>query len=97
VAKVDARLLSGKNHLFAPASDEYCFWLETSRYGRGGGDTERRPLAGEERFWVLPDGIDGFFAPPPAPPAVASSLSGGSITVLRQAPCDRAPQEVRPP
>ncbi len=97
VSRATGRLVSGKSHLFAPASDAYCFWIETLSYGRGAGDTERRPLAGEARFWVLPDGIDGFFTPPRAPPALAGSLSGGSVTVLRQAPCDQAPAEVQAP
>jgi hypothetical protein len=97
LAREAGRLISGKNHLFAPASGEYCFWIETLSYGRGGENTERRALAGDGRFWALPDGIDGFFTPPAAPGALAATLSGGSVTVLRQAPCAEAPLEVRPP
>jgi hypothetical protein len=97
VAKEEGRLVSGKSHLFAPASSEYCFWIETLGYGRGGGATERRPLEGNTHFWVLPDGIDRFFTPPGAEGALAANLSGGSVTVLRQAPCAQAPAEVRPP
>jgi hypothetical protein len=48
-------------HLYAPASDRYCFWIERTGYGRAasyGGDVEIVPLEGEARFWVLPDEID---------------------------------------
>lgn len=96
VAREQVRVLSGKYHLFAPASDAYCFWVETQSYGRDAGDTVRRPLPREAYFWVLPDGIDAFFAPPAEPGALAETLSGGSVSVLRQAPCAEAPEEVRP-
>lgn len=82
----------GHIHLFAPGSDGYCFWLEESAVGqRGTGVTGRMPLAGPPYFWALPEDIGGFFAPAPASMLAEGALSGGVITVLRQAPCELFP------
>jgi len=87
---------SGAVHLFAIAADDTCFWLETTGYGR-----EQRalpsyqPLRSPQHFWVLPSGIDTWFAPNPEPSAASAHSSGGLLTALRQAPCTQAPQEVR--
>lgn len=35
VAEADVTLLAGAKHLYAPASDGQCFWLERLGYGRG--------------------------------------------------------------
>jgi hypothetical protein len=79
----------GKNHLYAPGSAEYCFWLEESALGRrGAGVTHRERLEGPPYFWALPDELGGWFAPAPASIDPEAKLSGGVITVLRQAPCD---------
>ena len=88
---------SGAVHLFAFGADDTCFWLETTGYGK-----ERRaapsyqPLPAAEHFWVLPGGIDTWFAANPAPSDANSRTSGGLLTALRQAPCSEAPAEVRP-
>jgi len=88
---------SGAVHLFAIAADSTCFWLETTGYGR-----EQRampsyqPLPPAEHFWVLPGGIDSWFAANPEPSAANAHSSGGLLTALRQAPCAEAPPEVRP-
>jgi len=88
---------SGAVHLFAIGAEETCFWLETTGYGR-----EQRTLPSyqalrsAEHFWVLPGGIDTWFAENPAPSAASAHSSGGLLTALRQAPCAEAPQEVRP-
>jgi hypothetical protein len=88
---------SGAVHLFAIAAEGTCFWLETTGYGR-----EQRvapsyqPLPASEHFWVLPGGIDTWFAANPLPSAAQARSSGGLLTALRQAPCGEAPQEVRP-
>jgi len=87
---------SGAVHLFAIGADSTCFWLETTGYGR-----EQRvapsyqPLPSAEHFWVLPGGIDTWFAENPTPSAANTKSSGGLLTALRQAPCAEAPQEVR--
>ena len=88
---------SGAVHLLAISADDTCFWLETTGYGR-----EQRvapsyqALRSAEHFWVLPGGIDTWFAPNPPPSADSARSSGGLLTALRQAPCAEAPQEVRP-
>ncbi|MEB2321861.1 MAG: hypothetical protein OZ921_05060 [Sorangiineae bacterium] len=104
LSAVDGRVLesaevfirAGAEHLWAPASDGYCFWLETTGYGRAAAPgPERRALGGSTRFWVLPLRVDGWFAPSPPPAAADSRSSGGALTALRQAPCAEAPEEVR--
>lgn len=88
---------TGAVHLFAIGADQTCFWLETTGYGR-----EQRvapsfqALPSAEHFWVLPSGIDTWFAANPPPSSANAHSSGGLLTALRQAPCAEAPQEVRP-
>ncbi|HYQ03395.1 MAG TPA: hypothetical protein VER96_32190 [Polyangiaceae bacterium] len=88
---------TGSVHLFAIGAEGTCFWLETTGYGR-----EQRvapsyqALPAAEQFWVLPGGIDTWFAENPRPSADSAHSSGGLLTALRQAPCAEAPQEVRP-
>jgi hypothetical protein len=88
---------SGAVHLFAIGAEQTCFWLETTGYGR-----EQRvapsyqALSSSEHFWVLPSGIDTWFAANPPPSMESAHSSGGLLTALRQAPCAEAPQEVRP-
>jgi hypothetical protein len=90
--KDEVEVKLGHLHLFAPGSDTYCFWLEESAVGqRGAGITGRTPLSGPPHFWVLPEDLGGFFAPAPASVLGEGTLSGGVITVLRQAPCELAP------
>ncbi|HKO48629.1 MAG TPA: hypothetical protein VJV79_12945 [Polyangiaceae bacterium] len=88
---------SGAVHLFAIAADSTCFWLETTGYGR---EQRAAPsyqaLPSTANFWVLPGGIDTWFAANPQPSAAHAHSSGGLLTALRQAPCAEAPQEVRP-
>jgi hypothetical protein len=85
-------VLAGRPHLFAPASSGFCFWLETRTYGRGEGTPEeqikREPLHGPPFFWALPANLGGFFLPAPAVGSAESRLTGGTVTVLRQGPCD---------
>jgi len=88
---------SGAVHLFAIAADETCFWLETTGYGREQrSSVSFQALPSAEHFWVLPSGIDTWFAGNPPPSAANARTSGGLLTALRQAPCTEAPQEVRP-
>lgn len=97
----DGRLVSrkpvyfegGRAHLFAPGSEGYCFWLESTGYGRAGGSSsEYEPLPGDEDFWVLPRDVDTWFSPNPPPGEGRSRASGGVLTALRQAPCAEAPR-----
>lgn len=94
VASVRAVLQGGREHLYAPASAAFCFWLESTGYGR---DATRsiRPLASGARFFALDIDIDSWFEASPAPPAFDRRSSGGSLTALRQSPCARAPESVR--
>jgi hypothetical protein len=85
-------VVAGRPHLFAPASAGFCFWLETRTYGRGERGAEealkREPLEGPPSFWALPANLGGFFLPAPAVGSAERRLTGGSVTVLRQGPCD---------
>jgi hypothetical protein len=97
LGRLEVDFQSGAVHLYAVAADDSCFWLETTGYGQ-----ERRaqlsyqPLVSAQHFWVLPGGIDTWFAQNPAPSERSSQSSGGLLTALRQAPCPEAPVEVRP-
>jgi hypothetical protein len=94
VASVRAVLQGGREHLYAPASAAFCFWLESTGYGR---DATRsiRPLASGARFFALDTDIDSWFVASPEPPAFDRRSSGGTLTALRQSPCARAPESVR--
>lgn len=96
VSDTTVRLESGAEHLYAPGSAGYCFWLETSGYGRAGPPGPAiRPLRGDRRFWVLPVDVDTWFAPNPAPSRSDDRSSGGVLTALRQARCADAPAAAR--
>lgn len=96
LSREQADFHSGAVHLLALGATDTCFWLETTGYGR-----EQRigrsyePLRAREHFWVLPGGIDTWFAPNPESSDPSSRSSGGLLTALRQAPCAVAPPEVR--
>ena len=78
-------------HLYAPASERYCCWIERTGYGRAAGPAdgvEIIPLEGEARFWVLPDEIDSWFSPNPPQVPGDNRSTGGVLTALRQAPCN---------
>jgi hypothetical protein len=87
VADTGADVVAGRRHLYAPASPQICFWLETVAYGREPGPGDFEPLVSAERFFVLPEGVQGWFMPS-APAASGSRATGGSATALRQRPCD---------
>jgi hypothetical protein len=90
VAQAQVTLQAGARHLYAPGSDDVCFWLETVSYGREQKRPDYVPLGGGERFWVLPEQVNGWFMPSPPVPEGARA-TGGSSTVLRQAPCEDVP------
>lgn len=91
LSEVRVTVVAGAMHLFAPGSDGTCFWLEETLYGRVDSEAPRlEPLTGSERFWVVPDGVDTWFAPNP-PADEDGRSSGGSLLAIRQAPCNRAP------
>jgi hypothetical protein len=86
---------SGGQHLYAPASDAYCFWVETAGYGKSkGAGTEIQPLRGPPRFWALRDAIDLWFSPLPDADFDDRS-TGGYLRAIRQAPCEAAPGSAR--
>lgn len=93
---VSVELHSGAVHLFAIGGEGTCFWLETNGYGR---EQRVQPsyqaLTSPDHFWVLPGGIDTWFAPNPLSADPNARSSGGLLTALRQAPCSEAPPEVR--
>jgi hypothetical protein len=88
VEEASVTVEGGHPHLFAPGSDGYCFWLESADYGRGRtGEPRREPLEGVPHFWPLPADLGGWFRPVPEQARAEARLSGGTVTVLRQAPC----------
>ena len=96
LGQVSVDLHSGAVHLLAIAGEGTCFWLETTGYGREQRtEPSYQPLTSADHFWVLPGGIDTWFAPNPASSDPNARSSGGLLTALRQAPCSEAPQEVR--
>lgn len=97
VARAGVFIHSGAEHLYAPGARGYCFWLETTGYGRAGASGPViRPLAGGARFWALPLDVDTWFSPNPAPSRDDVRSSGGELTALRQARCSEAPAAARP-
>jgi hypothetical protein len=96
LGRVQADFHSGAVHLFAFAADDTCFWLETTGYGQERlTELSYQPLSSPEHFWVLPGGIDSWFAPNPVATDQGSHSSGGLLTALRQAPCAETPPEAR--
>jgi hypothetical protein len=90
---------SRATHLYAPASARYCFWLESTTYGRTAGASGQPtrtvvPLAGAARFWAFPEPIDTWFSPNPTTTPDSRS-TGGRLVALRQARCLEAPAVVR--
>jgi len=92
IERVHVRVEGGHPHLFAPGSDGYCFWLESAEYGRGrASEPVREPLEGAVHFWVLPADLGGFFRHVPEQAHAETRLTGGTVTMLRQAPCGADP------
>jgi hypothetical protein len=84
----EVTLSAGGNYLFAPASDDYCFWLETDFYGRNARPQHKQHLPAGQQFWSLPTHIDAWFGKNPDPGADRVS-TGGEMTALRQDRCER--------
>lgn len=83
--RVNAQVVGGSPHLFAPLSGEYCFSIEERGYGDASGKPRTLPLSRESSFWQLPDGI-AWFTPNPEPARVATS--GGMLSCVRQKRCN---------
>jgi hypothetical protein len=80
---------SGRAHLFAPASEGHCFFGESAGYGRSGERlAEREPLEGPPHFWSLPNDLGGWFSAPPEAAIAETRWTGGTVKVLRHAPCE---------
>lgn len=85
---------AGSTHLYAPASDSHCFWLEQDAYGKVDKPKARyRPLP-DGTFWTLPVEVDHWFAKNPDPSPDERS-TGGTLTALRHARCAEAPEGAR--
>ncbi len=96
VSSISATFQPLGEHLYAPGSRDYCFWLETTAYGRTELDQPTlEALSGDDRFWALPAKVDTWFAPNPEPSLADTRSSGGALTALRQARCSAAPPQVR--
>ncbi|MGE0321109.1 MAG: hypothetical protein AB7S68_02335 [Polyangiaceae bacterium] len=101
IAEADLTLQGAVRHLYVPAADGYCFWLERIAYGRGNADepspgaVERLPLGNPLGFWAFPQAPDVWLAPPPEPLLDDARSSGGEVTALRQARCIDAPKDAR--
>jgi hypothetical protein len=92
VQRTSAFVQAGRQHLYAPASPAYCFWLETTDYARPV-PTRVEPLIGRDRFWVLPTDLDTWFAPNPPAASLGVRSTGGVLVALRQGRCQDAPAE----
>ncbi len=80
---------TGRDHLFAPASEGHCFFVESAGYGRSGERVaEREPLEGPPHFWSLPTDLGGWFSAPPESALTETRMTGGTVKVLRHAPCE---------
>lgn len=86
LATAEPRLEAGQTYLYAPLSEDFCFWLETADYGRGNSESETIELDRRREFWRLPKHVDNWFFANPIPPSDRRS-SGGQLTALRHARC----------
>lgn len=88
-------VVSFSEHLLAPGATGYCFWLETTHYGRAATQPNTvQALTGPGPFWVVHTAIDRWFMPNPDAAGEARS-TGGKLVALRQARCDEQPQPLR--
>lgn len=86
---------AGHAHLYAPLSDEHCFWLERDAYGRAERPEQRYGKLPEgTRFWTLPRDVDTWFHQNPDP-STDDRSSGGTLLAVRHARCSEAPGEVQ--
>ncbi len=91
--RTDVRLQGGALHLLKVLGREYCFWLEEDSYGQSAEKRRYQSLSAGRDFWVIPARIDSWFAANPST-AEDGRSSGGTMTALRHAPCEEAPEEV---
>ncbi len=91
VDETTAIIQSGADHLYAPASDGRCFWIETTGYGKAVDfGTRVDPLGAPPQFWTFAEGVDLWFAPTPAADD-EHRFTGGTLRAVRQARCDESP------
>jgi len=95
--RLEVRFEAGRTHLFAPRSEGYCFWLESTNYGRAPApDKPLLALDPAPHFWVLELPIDSWFSPNPSAAAGDDRSTGGVLTALRQARCSELPPKLLP-
>jgi hypothetical protein len=88
---IRALLSAYTSYLYAPASDDQCFWVERTVYGRAKASGPRlRALPPDQRVWVVPDRVDVWFAPSPLPGDDRWS-SGAERVAVRQVRCGSEP------
>lgn len=98
VRRTSVFIQAGRQHLYAPASPAYCFWLETTTYDSDNpSQPQMEPLVGDDRFWVLPTQLDTWLAPNPPAASLGVRSTGGVLVALRQGRCEDAPSSTRLP
>lgn len=82
----------GRAHLFAPAAEGTCFWIEVRTYGESRVPTRHEALLPEGGgFWALPREVDGWFSEPPED-ALGLPATGGELAEVRQGRCRDRPR-----
>lgn len=95
VEQVQAEVIPGRPHLFAPGRPaSVCFWIERIGFGRtSAGHATWEVLAPRFSFWAIGGEIDVWFRP--AVGSKSSHFTGGTVTALRQGPCDSTLRDLR--
>jgi hypothetical protein len=79
-------------YLLVPASEQQCFFVQRTTYGRARPSGPRlRALPPEQKIWVMPERVDAWFAPNPAPFSEDTYSSGAERIAVRQIRCGSEP------
>lgn len=90
--RLDVALPAASMYLMAPGMTDQCFWIQHTAYGQAKPTMPPlRLLPREQRIWAVPDEIDAWFFPTPAPSSLDRRSSGGTRTAIRQARCGFEP------
>jgi hypothetical protein len=83
-----AQVEPGREHLYAPAHGDHCFFLQTTSYGSArAGEPTTISLDPGQTFWELPADIDAWFEGNPTPGPKNSGWSGGVRRAVRESEC----------